>query len=153
LIERAPERSAFTLQPVIMEFVTNQLVEATSQEIAGAAPALLLRHALVQATARDFVRRSQEHLIARPLLERLLGITGDAAALERLRLALLDTLRGRPLIEAGYGPANSVNLLRLLRGNLRGLDAARLGLRGVDLQGVAMQDATLAGATIRESIF
>ncbi|HET9223875.1 MAG TPA: tetratricopeptide repeat protein, partial [Roseiflexaceae bacterium] len=41
----------------------------------------------------------------------------------------------------------------LLRGNLRGLDLARLALRDVYLQGVEMQDATLSGATIRDSLF
>src|SRR5207245_5709931 len=44
-------------------------------------------------------------------------------------------------------------LLRRLRGDLRGLDLSHLALRGAYLQGVGMQDATLAGALIRESVF
>ena len=48
----------------------------------------------------------------------------------------------------GYGPANLVALLRLLRGHLRGLDLSRLAIRGASLQGVQMQDAKLCGATL-----
>ena len=46
-------------------------------------------HALLQATAKDYVRHSQEQLIARPLLERLVGAYGNADALERQLLMLL----------------------------------------------------------------
>ena len=60
--------------------------------------------------------------------------------------SLLAPLRGWPQQSQGYGPANLVALLRLLRGHLRGLDLSRLALRGVSLQGVELQDATLAGA-------
>src|SRR2546428_10630518 len=50
----------------------------------------------------------------------------------------------------GYGPANLVALLRLLRGELRGLDLSHVTLRGVYLQGVELQDARLSGALLRE---
>src|SRR5262249_49928760 len=66
LIERAAEQPAFTLQPVILEFLTDQLVEAVEHELVDGQPQLLRSHALVQATAKDYVRRSQEQLIARP---------------------------------------------------------------------------------------
>ena len=59
------------MQPVILEYVTDQLVEAIRQELVDGQPRLLHSHALVQATAKDYVRHSQERLIARPLLERL----------------------------------------------------------------------------------
>jgi hypothetical protein len=71
---------------------------------------------------------------------------------ERL-LWLLDHLRGRAEEAKGYGPANLVALLRVLRGDLRGLDLSRLALRGVSLQGVEMQDATLSGSLLRETVF
>ena len=44
-------------------------------------------------------------------------------------LALLEGWRDRPALEQGYGPGNVVNLLRLLRGDLRGLDLSRLTIR------------------------
>jgi len=66
---------------------------------------------------------------------------------------VLDELREWAQEAQGYGPANLVALLRLLRGDLRGLDLSQLSLRGVYLQGVELQDATLAGALMRESVF
>jgi len=64
---------------------------------------------------------------------------------ERLRF-LLDQVRTWNEDAQGYGPANLVALLRLRRGDLRGLDLSRLALRGVYLQGVEMQDARLSGS-------
>ena len=52
----------------------------------------------------------------------------------------------------GYGPGNVVNLLRLLRGDLRGLDLSRLVIRQAYLQGVEAQDASLSGAQLTEAV-
>ncbi len=49
---------------------------------------------------------------------------------EELLHSLLDQLPERPLKAQGYGPANLVTLLYMLRGNLRGLDLSNLSLRG-----------------------
>jgi WD40 repeat protein len=50
-------------------------------------------------------------------------------------------------------PTNLVALMRVLRGDLRGLDLSRLALRGVSLQGVEMQDARLSEAALQDSVF
>src|SRR5437763_1569301 len=63
------------------------------------------------------------------------------------------TVRAWAEAAQGYGPANLVALLRLLRGDLRGLDLSQLALRGAYLQGVELQDTTLAGARLRECVF
>ena len=68
-------------------------------------------------------------------------------------LALLDQQRTRAHYAQGYGPANVLALLHEHWGHVRGLDLSQLVLRGAYLQGVEMQDATLAGALIRESVF
>ena len=48
----------------------------------------------------------------------------------------------------GYGPANLLALLREFRGHLRGLDLSNLSIRGASLQGVGMQNVTLAEAIL-----
>src|SRR5947209_4555580 len=63
------------------------------------------------------------------------------------------TVRAWAEAAQGYGPANLVALLRLLRGDLRGLDLSQLALRGAYLQGVELQDANLSGALMRECVF
>ncbi|MBE7550021.1 MAG: NACHT domain-containing protein [Anaerolineales bacterium] len=152
LIERAEGRPAFTLQPVILEYMTDQLVEAVHHELVAGQPKLLRSHALVQATAKEYVRHSQERLIARPLLERLVGAYSDADALERRLLMLLASWREQPHSEQGYGPGNVINLLRLLRGHLRGLDLAHLAIRQAYLAEVDAQDARLVDAYLADTV-
>ena len=86
-----------------------------------------------------------------PLLARLSGILGDAAAMEGRLLEVLGTWRGRPVAEQGYGPGNVINLLRLQRGNLRGVDGSRLAIRQAYLQDVEAQDACFAGSHLAEA--
>jgi transcriptional regulator with XRE-family HTH domain len=144
-------RGSFTLQPVVLEYATERLVADTGRGVLAGEPGLLVIHTLVKATAKDYVRRSQERLIALPLLEHLRG-TGDNAAVERLLLDLLERWRGLPPDQQGYGPGNVVNLLRLLRGDLRGLDLSGLSIRQAYLAGVDAQNASLAGAQLAESV-
>jgi len=151
LIERGPDRPTFTLQPVILEFLTDQLVEAVYQEIVHGQPKLLHRHALVQATAKEYVRRSQEQLIGQSLLEQLRAM-GEAEGAQECLLGLLEGWRGQAERAQGYGPGNVVNLLRLLRGELRGLDLSRLALRQAYLAQVDAQDARLVEAHLAETV-
>ncbi len=152
LIERAETRgaAAFTLQSVVQEYVTGRLVEEVVEEIARGQPVVLVEQALIQAQAKDYVRQSQERLIGAPILQQLKAHHMEGE-IEQQLLDLLEGWRAKPEAEQGYGPGNVVNLLRLLRGNLRGLDLSQLVLSGVDLQWVQMQDANLSGALLRES--
>ena len=152
LIEQGAGRLAFTLQPVIMEYVTDRLVEEIGDEIIAGQPALLCTHALMQATARDYVRRTQERLIATPLMEQLVAADKGADGAEQRLSELLKAWRGQMAATQGYGPGNVVNLLRLLRGHLRGLDLSNLAIRQAYLQEVPAQDASLARAHLAEAV-
>src|SRR5207244_7295197 len=153
LIERGQRAGSFTLQSVVLEYVTSRLVTTASQEIGQGRLLRLREHGLSQATAKEYVRQTQERLLLAPLLARLESVYQGRAEVEGQLRALLDGLRERAEVAQGYGPANLVALLRLLRGDLRGLDLSQLVLRGVSLQGVELQDATLAGALMRESVW
>ena len=98
-------------------------------------------------------RETQVRLLVRPLVEQLRAEFGSDSRVEEQCLSLLRHLRTEDGISKGYGPANLISLLKDLRGHLRGLDLSRLAIRGAYLQGVEMQDATLAGALLRECIF
>jgi WD40 repeat protein/transcriptional regulator with XRE-family HTH domain len=152
LLERGAERATHMLQPVVLEYASERLVAAMAQEVVDSRPALLASHAVVRATSKDYVRRSQERLLAGPLLERLVAACGGAAGAERRLVELFVGWRGRSQAEQGYGPGNVVNLLRLLRDDLRGLDLSRLSIRQAYLQGVEAQDASLAGAHLAEAV-
>ncbi len=144
LVERGERGSTFTLQSMVLEYVTDRLVETVADEIGRSQPVVLVEQPLIKAQAKDYVRQMQERLIGAPILQRLNRHIG--AAIEQQLLALLDGWRDRPSAEQGYGPGNVVNLLRLLRGDLRAIDLSRLTLRQVYLQGVEAQDTSLASA-------
>ncbi len=153
LIERGQRTGSFTLQSVMLEYVTGRLVAMASEEIQQGRLLRLREHGLSQAQAKDYVRKSQERLLLAPLLARLQGIYQGRAAVEKQLRAILDELRGRAEEAQGYGPANVLALLRLQRGHLRGLDLSQLAIRGAYLQGVEMQDASLSGALLQECVF
>jgi WD40 repeat protein/transcriptional regulator with XRE-family HTH domain len=153
LIERAKTAggAALTLQSVVLEYMTDRLVETGADEIARGQPVLLVEQPLIQALAKDYVRQTQERLIGEPILQRLRAEGGAGRAEQRL-LALIEHWRGRPPKEQGYGPGNVVNLLRLLRGELRGLDLSRLAIRQAYLAEVDAQDASLVDAHLAETV-
>jgi len=116
----------------------------------------LCRYAIIQATAKDYVRQSQERLLATPLIERLVAATGgQPAAGQRLLLGLTRWQNAPPAsrLAQGYGPGNLINLLRLLRGHLRDLHLHGLTIRQLYAQGIEAQGTSLAGAEIHHSVF
>ncbi|HET8851382.1 MAG TPA: NB-ARC domain-containing protein, partial [Ktedonobacteraceae bacterium] len=153
LIERGQRRASFTLQSVVLEYMTRVLVSEVTSEIEQRGLDHLIEHALSQAEAKEYVRRTQERLIVAPLLARLRRAYTGRAEVEEQLLSLLAQLREQAEYAQGYGPANLVALLREHRGHLRGLDLSGLAIRGAYLQGVEMQDTTLAGALIQDSVF
>jgi WD40 repeat protein/transcriptional regulator with XRE-family HTH domain len=153
LIERGQRAGSFTLQSVVLEYVTSRLVTTASEEIEQGRLARLIEHGLELANAREDVRQTQQRLIVAPTLARLRNVYPQRAEVEEHLLALLDQLRARADYAQGYGPANLVALLREHRGHLRGLDLSQLVIRGASLQGVEMQNTTLAGVIVRGSTF
>jgi WD40 repeat protein len=152
LIERG-QGGTFTLQSVVMEYVTDALLDQLSEEIRTMAMDHLHRYALEQAQAQDYVRQTQVRVLVRPLVERLRAELGSDTRVEEHCLSLLRHVRTEEGDREGYGPANVISLLKELRSDLRGLDLSRLAIRGAYLQGVEMQDATLSGAVMRECVF
>src|SRR3989442_4669830 len=153
LIERGHLRGSFTLQSVVLEYVTAQLITETTSEIEQGRLVRLIEHGLELATAKEYVRQTQQRLLVVPLLSHLRSVYRGRDEVEQRLLALLARLRERAGYAQGYGPANVLALLREHRGHLRGLDLSQLVIRGASLQGVEMQDTTLAGVTVRDSTF
>jgi WD40 repeat protein/transcriptional regulator with XRE-family HTH domain len=151
LLERREPGPTFLLQPVILEYVTEQFNTHICQQVIDGSGPELRQQALLKATATDTLRHSQERLILQPIVDQLTVRLGGQAAVERRLVELLDQLRTLPSDMQLYGPGNVVNLLRLLRGDLRRIDLSRLLVRQAYLQGVEAQDASLAEAQVVES--
>ena len=153
LVERGKRPGCFTLQSVVLEYATERFLAEIASEIEQGTLLRLIDHGLELATAKEYVRQTQQRLLVAPLLAQLRNVYPQRAALEQQLFALLDQLRARADYAQGYGPANVLALLREHWGHLRGVDLSQLVIRGASLQGVEMQDATLSGATLRETVF
>jgi WD40 repeat protein/transcriptional regulator with XRE-family HTH domain len=153
LIEQCQWHVKCTLQSVVLEYVTAQFLAEVTGEIEQRGLDHLIEHALSQAEAKEYVRRTQERLIVAPLLERLRRAYTGRTEVEEQLLSLLAQLREQAEYAQGYGPANLMALLQGHRGHLRGLDLSGLAIQGAYLQGVEMQDASLVGAVLRDTVF
>jgi hypothetical protein len=152
LVERteAGASTGFTLQSVVLEFVTNRIVDTVIEEIEREQPVLIVQQPLIRALAKDYVRQTQERLIGSPIVQRL-QTRYDLAGTEQHLRSLLDGWRGRPPAEQAYGPGNVVDLLRLLVGELRNVDLSQLAIRQAYLAEVDVQGASLVNAHLTET--
>src|SRR5260370_37369202 len=141
LVERGEHAAIFTLQPVVLEYVTGRLVELACEELRESKPQLFLRHALLQGQAKDYIRSSQTLLLLQPVLEHLLSHFGSQERLEERLEGLLLQLRALPRAEQGYGGGNVVNLLVGLNEHVKGKDGSQRTVWQADLQGAEAHDA------------
>ncbi len=150
LIEPSQLQGSFTLQSVVMEYVTARLIAEVSGEIKQGHCSRLVKHGLELAPCNEYVRQTQHRLLLAPILADLRNSYPLRTSLDERLIALLNSLRERADDAQGYGPANLLALLREQRGHLRGLDLSHLMLRSAYLQDVEMQDTTLSGAMLQD---
>lgn len=144
LIEKRESRR-FTLQPVIMEYMTAHLVECATSEFETNEPETWMRYAFCKAQAKGYIRESQERLLLAAIAQRLLARPGLSGVEHRAR-DLLAQQRQVNAQHPGYLASNILALLRCVQSNLRGLDLSRLVVRQAYLQGVALPEVNFASA-------
>ncbi|GAB4199905.1 MAG: hypothetical protein Fur006_51000 [Coleofasciculaceae cyanobacterium] len=144
LIEK--KAALFTLQPVVMEYATEKLIEEICQEIATHKIALFSSLGLIKAQSKYYVRDTQIRFILKPLSEQLLQMLGSQSALENQLKQILSELRGQASCLAGYAGGNVINLLCQLQTDLSGYDFSHLTVWQAYLQEVNLQRVNFAHA-------
>ncbi|HEY9749387.1 MAG TPA: NB-ARC domain-containing protein, partial [Allocoleopsis sp.] len=154
LIEKSEERAGlFTLQPVVMEYITHRFLAQVCEEITTGQLALFNSHALMKATAKDYIRDAQVRLIVQPVLEQLRIRLGNDRAIEAQLTQLTEQLRAIAPFKPGYAGGNILNLLAQLQPNLSGYDFSRLAIWQAYLQGVNLHEVNFAQADLTKSAF
>ncbi|MDB5078156.1 MAG: hypothetical protein JWP00_80 [Chloroflexi bacterium] len=153
MLETGEISNVFTLQPVVMEYVTERFTGQVCQEIQAGKFQVLISHALMKAQAREYVRNNQVHFILKPVLARLMVSSKDPLALQKKIVGLLGVLRGMRMSEQGYAGGNLVNLLYHLTRDLRGYDFSGLNIWQAYLQGVELQEVNFSGSNLTGSVF
>jgi WD40 repeat protein len=145
--------SFFTLQPVVMEYVTQRFVEQVCQEIASHNIELFRCHALMKATAKDYIKETQVRLILQPVIDGLLVTFKSKRNVEEQFTQILMRLRETSPLESGYTAGNIINLFCQLGTSLRGYDFSYLTIWQADLQCVQLQEVNFAHAEFDKSVF
>lgn len=143
----------FTLQPVVMEYVTQQLIEQICEEIETQELTLFISHALIKAQGKDYIRESQISQIINPILDHLLVSLGSKANVENHLSQILLQLRHESPLEPGYAGGNILNLLCQLKTDLTGYDFSSLTLWQADLRDVNLHQVNFTHADLAKAVF
>jgi WD40 repeat protein/transcriptional regulator with XRE-family HTH domain len=142
----------FTLQPVIMEYVTNMLVRLACEEFVVEKAGVWMNYALMKAQASDYVRETQKRLILAPVTQQLLLFFGLEEIEQKLR-ALLAMQRNGNHQQRNYVAGNALNLLIHASYDLRGADFSHLQIRQAYLQNADLPEVDFSYSQFANSVF
>jgi WD40 repeat protein len=150
LIER--NKKQWSLQPVVMEYVSHRLVIGVYAEIMSGKPLLLRNYALIKAQSKDYIRQAQIRFILKPLVDQLLDSLGSIQAIEQHLRSMLIQLKSTAPLQPGYVGGNILNLLCYLKADLKGFDFSNLAVWQAYLLGVNLHDVNFAHADLSKSV-
>ncbi|MBW4446735.1 MAG: NACHT domain-containing protein [Spirirestis rafaelensis WJT71-NPBG6] len=143
----------FTLQPVVMEYVTSTLIEQVCEEIITQNIDLFRCHALMKATGKEYVKDTQVRLIIKPVINGLLNVLRSKKNIVNQLNEILVRLRTEFPLEPGYTAGNIFNLLCHLEIDLSSYDFSYLTVWQADLQNVKLHNVNFAHAHLAKSVF
>jgi|JFJP01.1.fsa_nt_gi FOG: WD40 repeat len=151
LIEKISD--GYTQQPVVMEYMTERLIEKVCTEITSSEIDLLRSLGILKATAKEYLRDTQARLILKPIADRLLFTCESQQLLENQLKPILASLRGKPTLETGYVAGNIINLLCQMQTDLSGWDFSHLTVWQAYLPDTNLHGVNFAGADLTNSVF
>ncbi|BAY20555.1 WD-40 repeat-containing protein [Calothrix sp. NIES-2100] len=151
LIEQ--QSGSYTQQPVVMEYMTDKLIQQVCSEIFSQEVVLFNTYALIEATAKDYVRESQKRVILQPILSRLKTTLRNSAAIERRLEEIISILREKFAAIPGYAGGNTINLLNQLKVDFTGWDFSGLRIWQAYLKDVNLHQVNLRNSDLKKSAF
>lgn len=145
--------SRFIQHPVIIEYMTNRLIEQVVDEIKTGQIGLFNRHALIKSQTKDYLRETQIRLILQPVIEKLINDLGSKKNIEKHLTQILSTLREQYPLRPGYAGGNILNLLCQIQTDFSHYDFSSLTIRQAYLRGVYLQDVNFANSNLEKSAF
>jgi WD40 repeat protein len=141
---------AISLQPVLVEYMTERLTEQVVHEIQTETVQWLRSHALLKAKSADYIRAAQSRLLLAPIVEWLEA--GDLDVEETLVRMLGQLPRSRRPPKS-YAAGNLLNLLVHLGADVSGSDFSHLAVWQADLRNANLYQVNFAGADLTHSLF
>lgn len=143
----------FTLQPVVMEYMTDWLVDQVTKAIQSSVVpenSLLHTHPLILAQAKDYIREIQTQLILQPISRQLLLRDQQDTLATHLKHHLTSW---REQGISSYASGNVINLVQQLQISLHGWNFSYLTIWQAYLQDTTLQQANFAYADLSQSVF
>jgi WD40 repeat protein len=151
LLERTG--SQLSLQPVVMEYVTQRLASLIVEEIINLQTAQLQNFSLIQAQAKDYIRQAQTRFIVAPILAQCREALGSQMAVTQQLQTLIAELRQSFSHQTGYAGGNVINMLAQLQHQIEELDCSSLAIRRAYLADVPLYRVNFAQTDLTESVF
>ncbi|MDY7023254.1 MAG: NB-ARC domain-containing protein, partial [Cyanobacteriota bacterium] len=143
----------FFLQPVILEYVTINLIHTILHEIICQEISLCQSHALLKATAPDYIQDIQQRLILAPIIDHLERTLGSQEAIEEKLMNILDEFRGKSENFTGYIAGNVINLLSSFSTKISNKDLSRLNILQGKLQGITLKNINFKNSNFTKTTF
>jgi WD40 repeat protein len=145
-------KSVYTQVPMIMDYVTEKLINEVFQEIITRKIKLLNYHSLIKAQAKDYIRDVQISRILEPLKKELIKHFQDNKELKKYLFQMLEEWRNKELLP-GYFAGNIINLLRQLNEDLSERDFSNLVIWQANFQGIDLRSTNFTNSDLRKSSF
>ncbi|MEC4984371.1 MAG: NB-ARC domain-containing protein [Oscillatoria sp. PMC 1068.18] len=152
-IERSKDRNSFTLQPVLIEYTTERLINAVCQEIQTGKLQIFKNYALLKAQNKYYLRISQIRTILEPIKDRLLIIYKSPHLLQERLKNLLQIQREQYPLEPGYVGGNLLNLLSQLTDDFQSENFSNLTICQAYLVGKNLQYTNFSNSNLSKSVF
>jgi WD40 repeat protein len=143
----------WSLQPMVMEYVTGKFVDRVCDEIEQQQPFLLNTHAIVQANAKEYLRLAQLRTIVQPAIDRLRTKIGNPHQIGRHLRQILAAWQGSNPLQSGYLAGNILNFLTYLKLDLTDLDCSELVVQQAYLVGINLVGVNFTNAQIVDCAF
>ncbi|MEM9806514.1 MAG: NB-ARC domain-containing protein [Cyanobacteria bacterium P01_D01_bin.56] len=128
--------NGFTLQNVVMEYLTERFISQIAEEIQSQKFALFNSHALLKAISKDYVREAQVRLILRSLISCVHDLE------EKITISLR-AIRQDSNLSTGYAAGNLLNILCHTQSKVSHFDFSNLTLRQIHLDGMIIHSLKL----------
>jgi WD40 repeat protein len=151
LVERTEKR--WSLQPVVMEYATTQLVTAICENIIDQRQEFLRDYALIKAQTKDYIRQAQIRFILQPVIDKLLLSLGSYNKIQQQLEAIVSQLRTEAPLQPGYVGGNILNLLVQMQIDLSGYDFSYLTISQAYLQDASLYNVNFTHCHFSKSVF
>jgi WD40 repeat protein len=152
-LEKKLSEERYTLQPVLLEYVTDQLIQQVCKEIETEEIKLFNSHILLKAHTKDYIRHTQARLILSSIIERLTSVLGSRENFETQLNQILLMLQATSQQKSGYAGGNILNLLCFLGADIANYDFSHITIRQAYLQGIRLQGINFADTTLDKPVF